>query len=172
MDSCYADFSCTFRFPSRAPNRDFIFINDHRYEPLRLQFVIDPTQQNPIVYLELTLVPKKKDNSDTSASPTAKGGNPNMIDVHEYLQNFPKPAVKEFEKGVKADAAGKRDDAIRHYLKAGAIAPNFYVAHDNLGSEYLSKSDFVGARKEFSRVIELNQRDAAAYFNLSNVCML
>jgi tetratricopeptide (TPR) repeat protein len=41
-----------------------------------------------------------------------------------------------------------------------------------LGSDYLSKSDFVGARREFEQVVKLNQSDANAYFNLSNVCML
>ena len=80
--------------------------------------------------------------------------------------------MKEFEKGVGADRAGKRDEAVRHYQRAVAIAPYFYVAHNNLGSDYLSKSDFSTARAEFQRVVELNRSDSAAYFNLSNVCML
>jgi tetratricopeptide (TPR) repeat protein len=171
MDSVYTDSSGTFGFHNLGPNPYYLVVNDERYESIRHQFVIDPSQQNPTVYVELTLVPKKKDKPD-AVSANANGGNPNMIDVHEYLEHFPKPAVKEFEKGIKADAAGKRDDGIKHYLKAVTIAPDFYVAHDNLGSDYLSKSDFANARKEFARVIELNQSDAAAYFNLSNVCML
>ena len=95
-----------------------------------------------------------------------------MIDVREYADKFPKKAVKEFEKGLVADAGSKPDDAIRHYLKAVAIAPDFYVAHNNLGSDYVSKSDFPDARREFEQVVKLNQSDAAAYFNLSNLCML
>jgi tetratricopeptide (TPR) repeat protein len=172
MDSVYTESSGTFGFHSLGPNPYFVVVNDEHYEAVRRQVVIDPTQQSPTVYLEITLVPKNKPKPDASSSPAPNGGNPNMIDVHQYLEHFPKPAVKEFEKGVSADAAGKRDDAIRHYSKAVALAPNLYLAHDNLGSDYLTKSDFADARKEFSRVIELNQSDAAAYFNLSNVCML
>ncbi len=100
------------------------------------------------------------------------GSNPYIIDLEEYKRHFPKPAVKEFDKGVDADQAGRKEDAVRHYRKALRIAPDFYPAHNNLGSDYLNKSDFPAARKEFEDVIRLNQSDAAAYFNLSNACML
>jgi tetratricopeptide (TPR) repeat protein len=73
---------------------------------------------------------------------------------------------------LEADRVGKRDDAIHHYQKAIQVSPDFYYAHNNLGSDYLGRSDFAAARKEFERVVELNQSDATAYFNLSNVCML
>ena len=120
--------------------------------------------------MELTLVPKKKAAPDVATPPG--GSNPNIIDLHEYSERFPKKAVKEFEKGLAADAGGKGDEAIRHYLKAVAISPDFYIAHNNLGSDYVSKSDFVNARREFEQVVKLNQSDANGYFNLSNVCML
>ena len=124
------------------------------------------------VFVDIVLIPKKKDKPDAAASPNPNGSNPDMIDVREYADKFPKRAVKEFDKGLGADAEGKHDDAIRHYLKAVEIAPDFYLAHNNLGSDYQNKSDFANARKEFERVVQLNQSDAAAYFNLSNVCML
>jgi hypothetical protein len=172
MDSVYSDSSGTFGFHSLYPNPYYVVVNDDSYEPVRKLVVIDPTMMSPVAFVDIILIPKNKPKPDASSSPAPNGGNPNMIDVHQYLEHFPKPAVKEFEKGVSADATGKRDDAIRHYIKAVALAPNMYLAHDNLGSDYLTKSDFADARKEFSRVIELNQSDAAPYFNLSNVCML
>ncbi len=172
MDSVYADSSGTFGFHGLEPNPYYVVVNDDHYEPVRQMVVIDPAQQAPTVYVEITLVPRKKDKPDAAASPNPKGSNPDMIDVREYADRFPKRAVKEFEKGLSADAEGKREDAIRHYQKAVAIAPEFYLAHNNLGSDYVSKSDFPDARKEFERVVQLNQSDAAAYFNLSNVCML
>jgi tetratricopeptide (TPR) repeat protein len=172
MDSVYADSSGTFGFHNLGSNPYYIVINDDHYEPVRRQAVIDPSQQAPTVYLEITLVPKKKDNPGPAASPSSSGSNPNMIDVREYSDRFPKRAVKEFEKGLSADTVGKPEDAIRHYLKAVAISPDFYLAHNNLGSDYVSKSDFPDARKEFEQVVKLNQSDANGYFNLSNVCML
>ena len=159
-------------FTTLGSNPYYVVVNDDHYEPVRRQAVIDPSQQAPTVYLEITLVPKQKAKPDLPASVGSKGANPDIIDVREYADKFPKKAVKEFEKGLNADAGRKPDDAIRHYLKAVAIAPEFYVAHNNLGSDYLSKSDFPEARREFEQVVKLNQSDAAAYFNLSNLCML
>jgi len=80
--------------------------------------------------------------------------------------------VGRFDEAIEADREGKRDVAIRHYQNAVRISPDFYPAHNNLGSDYLSKSDFAGARKEFEQVIRLNQSDANAYFNLGNVFLL
>jgi tetratricopeptide (TPR) repeat protein len=172
MDSVYADSSGTFGFHNLGSNPYYIVVNDDHYEPVRRQAVIDPSQQAPTVYLEIILIPKKKDKPDPSVLPSAKGSNPNMIDLHEYSERFPKKALKEFQKGLNADGEGKPDDAIRHYLKAVEIAPDFYLAHNNLGSDYASKADFPDARKEFEQVVKLNQSDANGYFNLSNVCML
>jgi len=172
MDSAYTDSSGTFGFHGLGPNPYYLVVNDEHYEPVRQMVVIDPTSQAPTVYVEITLVPKKKDKPDDAASPNPGGSNPNVVDVREYADRFPKRAVKEYEKGLSADSEGKRDDAVRHYLKAVEIAPDFYLAHNNLGSDYQNKSDFPNARKEFERVVQLNQSDASAYFNLSNVCML
>jgi tetratricopeptide (TPR) repeat protein len=172
MESVYTDSSGTFGFHSLGPDPYYVVINDDRYEVIRQLEVIDPSMQSPTVYVEITLIPKKKAQPDATATPNPNGSNPDMIDVREYADRFPKRAVKEFDKGLSADAEGKRDDAIRHYQKAVDIAPDFYLAHNNLGSDYQNKSDFPNARKEFERVVQLNQSDAAAYFNLSNVYML
>jgi len=171
MDSVYTDSQGTFGFHSLGPNPYYVSVNDEHYEPVRIATVIMPTSLNPTTFLDITLIPKSPEKAD-SASAKPQGGNPALLDVRELTAKFPKPARKEFEKGLGADRAGKRDEAIRHYQKAVQVSPDFYYAHNNLGSDYLSRSDFVGARKEFEQVVRLNQSDAAAYFNLSNVCML
>lgn len=171
MDSVYSDSSGTFGFHALHPDPYYVVVNDDNYEPVRRLAVIDPSLLSPTVYLDISLVPKKKQKSSETLTQSS-GSNPNMIDIREYSERFPRPAVKQFEKGLSADKAGRRDEAIRHYQKAVAIAPYFYVAHNNLGSDYLSKSDFPAARKEFEEVVRLNQSDADGYFNLSNVCML
>ncbi len=172
MDSMYCDSSGTFGFHNLGPNPYYVIVNDDKYEPIRQLVVIDATSMSPTVFVDLTLIPKKKPQPDHAGAPDAKGSNPDMVDIHEYTANFPKKAVKEFDKGLSADAAGKRDDAIRHYQKAVEIAPDFYLAHNNLGSDYQAKSDFPNAIQEFDRVLQLNRSDAGAYFNLSNVYML
>jgi tetratricopeptide (TPR) repeat protein len=172
MESAYTDSSGTFGFHSLYPNPYTVVVNDDNYEEVRRQVVIDPTMMAPAVFVDIILVPKKKEKPDAVVPESSNGANKDMIDVREYADRFPKRAVKEFDKGLSADAEGKRDDAIRHYQKAIEIAPDFYLAHNNLGSDYQNKSDFPNAHKEFERVVQLNQSDAAAYFNLSNLCML
>lgn len=170
MESSYSDSSGTFGFHGLYPNPYAVIINDDSYDPVERQIVVDPNTMATPVFVDIVLVPKKKDKPD-DAQPSA-GSNPNMIDVREYADRFPKRAVKEFEKGVEADAQNKRDEAIKHYQRAVEIAPEFYLAHNNLGSDYQAKSDFPNARREFERVVELNKSDAAGYFNLSNIYML
>ncbi len=169
IGSAYSDSSGAFGFTNLSANAYFVLINDEQYENVRRPFVINSVMQSPNVVVDITLVPKQ--TQKVSDDPSS-GANPNMTDIREYSEHFPRPAVKEFKKGVSSDHAGQRDDAIRHYEKAIEIAPDFYLAHNNLGSDYLAKSDFLAARKEFEQVIRLNQSDADAYFNLSNVCML
>ena len=170
-DSVYTDSSGTFGFHSLHPDPYYVVMNDETYEPVRRLAVIDSMTLSPVVFMDITLIPKKKEVASTTPAETS-GSNPNMIDAREYSVQFPKRALKEFEKGLAADRERKLDDAIRHYQKAVSMAPSFYAAHNNLGSDYLSKSDLLAARREFEEVVRLNQSDADAYFNLSNVCML
>lgn len=171
-DSVYTDSSGTFGFHGLHPDPYYVVMNDEAYESVRRLAVIDAMTLSSTVFMDVTLIPKKGQKAASDAPSQAVGSNPNMIDVRDYSARFPKPAVKEFEKGLASDRRRESDAAVRHYQKAIAIAPDFYSAHNNLGSDYLSKSDFEGARKEFEQVVQLNQSDADAYFNLSNVCML
>ncbi len=65
--------------------------------------------------LTLYLTPR-----DVKAKPTdsIKGGNTRLADSAQYTKQIPKPARKEFEKGVRFDKNGKSDEAIDRYQKA------------------------------------------------------
>ena len=172
IQSVYTDTQGTYGFHNLNPNPYYVVIDDDHYQPVRREAEILPVQLAPIVFVDITLVARPQANNEQKVPAKSAGANPNITDVREYTSRFPKPAVKEYEKGTKADEAGKKNDAIRHYQKAIEIAPDFYQAHNNLGSDYLSQSDFADARKEFEQAIAENQSDAAGYFNLSNACML
>lgn len=172
QNSIYTDGEGAFGFHNLSPGPYSLIVTDEAYEPVRKQAEIQATSLGPVTFVDITLTPKATAASGSASSVKSPGANPNMTDAREYSTHFPKAAIKEFKKGQEADSAGKRDEAIRHYQKAVAIAPDYYFAHNNLGSDYVSKSDFPAARKEFQRVVDLNQSDSAAYFNLSNVCMV
>jgi tetratricopeptide (TPR) repeat protein len=167
--SQYTDEQGKFAFSSLTNNQYYIVIRDERFYPVDQRVTLDLSISS-VMMVQVNLMPRQANKVDNL--PTQKGSNPFIIDTGEYEHKFPKKARKEFDKGLESDRNGKRDDAIRHYETALSIAPDFYQAHNNLGSDYLSKSDFAGARREFEEAVRLNQSDAAAYFNLSNVCIL
>jgi tetratricopeptide (TPR) repeat protein len=170
MASAYSDNAGKFSFGGLNSNPYHIVINDEHYYPVDQLVVLD-TSTSFTSFVNIGLSPQENKKQDPLAD-RQKGSSSNTVAAAEYQKHVPKQAKKEFDRGVKADAEGERDEAVRHYLKALEIAPEYYPAHNNLGSEYLAKADFAAARKEFEQVIHFNQGDAAAYFNLGNACML
>ncbi|MBZ5615807.1 MAG: tetratricopeptide repeat protein [Acidobacteriia bacterium] len=170
MNSVYADAEGYFSFASLEPNPYHIVINDDAYYPVDVREDVNPeTPNNRVeIYLRAREDPKKSD----PISGRASGSNPNLVDPADYNKRFPKKAVKEFERGVNAEHKGERDEAIAHYEGALKIAPDYYPAHNNLGSLYLGKSDFKSAEAQFRESVRLDQNEAQAYFNLGNVLML
>lgn len=170
ITSQYTDEEGKFAFEV-TNNVYHIVVNDERFYPVDQQVFVDLSISSTAI-VQINLVPKEPAKPKETAPDRSKGSNPYIIDTKEYRRKFPKKALKEFEKGVEADQKGKRDDAIRHYEKVLALAPNFYPAHNNLGSDYLAQSNFSGAQQQFQAAIQLNQSDADAHLNLANVLLM
>ena len=92
-----------------------------------------------------------------------------MIDLSDFNKHFPKKAIKEYQRGFKSEHKGKQDEAIAHYLDALRIAPDYYPAHNNVGSLYLSRRDFKAAEEQFQMAARLDHDDPQSYFNLGNL---
>lgn len=166
----YTDEQGKFGFGPVTSNAYHIIIHDERFYPVDQRVMVD-LSISAVTMVQITLMPREQAKVQTAAGPVS-GGNPYIIDLSEYKRHFPKSAVKEFDKGVDADKDRRTDDAIRHYEKAISEAPEFYPARNNLGSDYLAKSDFANAEKQFEEAIRLNKDDSQAYFNLGNVLSL
>jgi tetratricopeptide (TPR) repeat protein len=171
ITSMYADSEGKFSFTSLVGGEYHIIINDEGYYPVDQRVILMP-DISAIAMERLILQPRETARSADPAASRTAGSNPNLIALGDYNKRFPKKAVKEYEKGLDEERQGRREEAVRHYQSALKMAPDYYPAHNNLGSDYLSRSDFAGAREEFQQVVRLNQSDAAGYFNLSNVCMM
>jgi tetratricopeptide (TPR) repeat protein len=167
ITTAYASNQGKFGFYSLSGNPYHIVINDERFYPVDQQVLLDPSVSS-IKMVQISLTPRTP-TAPTDTLAKQKGNNPYIVDLEQYRRNFPKKAVKEFDRGLKADAANKHEEAIRHYQEALRIAPDFYPAHNNLGSDYLAMADFPSAQAQFESAIKLNQSDAEAYLNLANV---
>jgi tetratricopeptide (TPR) repeat protein len=171
VESSYADGQGRFGFYNLAANPYHVVINDDDYYPVDELANVNPAV-SPYAMVQILLQPREDKKKDDPAGGRAAGSNPYLIDPADYNKRFPKKAVKEYERGVNAERKGKHDEAIAFYESALKIAPDYYPAHNNLGSIYLSKSDFPSAEAQFQEAARLDQNDAQAYFNLGNVFML
>jgi len=171
MESSYADGQGRFGFYNLVANAYHVVINDDDYAPVDELANVNPIVSQ-MVMLQVFLRPREEKKKNDPAAGRANGTNPFLIDPSDYNKRFSKNAVKEYERGVDAERKGKHDEAIVHYQAALKIAPDYYPAHNNLGSIYLSKSDFSSAEAQFQEAVRLDQNEGQAYFNLGNVFML
>jgi tetratricopeptide (TPR) repeat protein len=170
ITSEYTDEQGKFSFPLVTNNLYHIVVNDDRFYPVDQQVSVD-LSVSALTMVEISLIPRAQPAPHESADRN-KGSNPYIVDTQEYRRHFPKKVLKEFDKGVKEDRDGKRDDAIKHYEKVVSMAPDFYPARNNLGSDYLASSEFAQAQEQFEQAIKLNQSDAEAHLNLANVFLM
>jgi len=170
IGSAYCDEQGRFGFYGLVANSYRVSVDDDAYEPVSETTEVNP-DVSPVNIVQLTLVPRPNAKKDTLPG-RVEGSNPYLIDPAEYYRKFPKKTLKEFEKGVNADHQGKTDDAIQHYEKALSYSPDFYPAHNNLGSAYLGRKNFEAAQTQFEAALKANQNDVEGYFNLANVLLL
>ncbi|MGO9542669.1 MAG: tetratricopeptide repeat protein [Terriglobales bacterium] len=170
INSAYADNQGRFGFYQLESNPYHIIVNDDDYYPVdelaNLNLI-----ESQFAMAQIYLRPREKKTADPLGKQTA-GSNPYIVDPGDYNQRFPKKAVKEYEKGLESEKKDEKDKAIAHYEAALKIAPDYYPAHNNLGTLYMGKSDFKLAEEQFREAVHLDQNEAQAYFNLSNVLML
>jgi tetratricopeptide (TPR) repeat protein len=171
IESVYTDNGGRFGFSNLQANGYRIVINDEEYYQVEERADVNPDVM-PSTRLQINLRSRDTTRNNDPAGVRASGGNPYLVNPADYNKRFPKKALKEYERGVNAERKGDHDEAIAHYQSALKIAPEYYPAHNNLGSIYLSKADFKSAEEQFQETVRLDQNDAQAYFNLGNVFLL
>jgi len=163
LATTYTDPEGRFAFNNLAANPYRVVIDDDHYTPVTVEVNVRPDVITTNI-LQVTLVAR-------DVKSTATGG-PYVVSPSDLTKNYPKNAIKEYERGVKMESEGKADEAIEHYRKAVKDAPDFAVAHNNLGSLYIGKSQFPDAQREFDQTIRLAPGDSKAYFNMANLMLL
>ncbi|HSE48453.1 MAG TPA: tetratricopeptide repeat protein [Terriglobales bacterium] len=169
VNEVWTDDEGRYSFLFLVPNLYHVKVNDERFQPYSEDVSVNPvfTRSN---ILNITLIPKPPEKPAVP-QPQVAGQNPYVVDA-SYAKEFPKKVIKEFEAGVKEQDKGKLEKAIKHFEQALTLAPDFYPAHNNLGTAYVTQGRFDLAREQFESVLKLNQGDTQAYFNLGNVFLL
>jgi tetratricopeptide (TPR) repeat protein len=79
-----------------------------------------------------------------------------------FAQNVPREAEKFFENALKKLKDDKRDEALGELENALKIFPEYFLALEKIGYEYLAKAKFVEAAGAFARALEVNPKSFSA----------
>ncbi|MDQ3819746.1 MAG: tetratricopeptide repeat protein [Acidobacteriota bacterium] len=105
---------------------------------------------------------------EKAADVKSRPGN-GVISVGEMDKDVPADARKEFERASHLSKDGKNSEAIDHLKKAIDIYPNFMMAHNDLGAQFLERGDLDEATAELRRAIEIDAKAFNPYLNLGIV---
>ena len=92
-----------------------------------------------------------------------------IVDVTELKRTFPKKAVTEFERAREDRLAGDPNRARVRLEKLVAEYPDFYDAHNALGSVYLEMKRFRDAEKQYNEARRLKPTSAAPLVSLGSL---
>lgn len=171
IDSTYADGQGRFGFYSLGGNSYRIVIDDEDFERVDQSAILNPSIMLTTM-VQINLQPRSAPPKPNSSRKDVPGKNPYMVDLEAYTRHFPKKAIKEYKKGVEAEKKKDYNDAIKAFQKTIQLAPDFYPAHNDLGSSYVARGDLEGAQREFLQALRLDQNAQEAYFNLAYVYLL
>jgi tetratricopeptide (TPR) repeat protein len=82
----------------------------------------------------------------------------NVVSLAELKQKVPDPAKKEFEKATRLVSEGKLQEAIPQYKKALVIFPEYLMARNDLGVQYLKLKRIEEAVEQFEAALEVDSK--------------
>lgn len=84
-----------------------------------------------------------------------------------FAQDIPREAQKSYNKAID-EFASKRDEAgIQELLKALKTFPDYFLALERLGREYMKQQKYDIARAVFTKTVSVNQRSFNGWYGLS-----
>jgi Flp pilus assembly protein TadD len=137
-----------FRFNSlRAGNYTVVVAGGKDYQETREPVTIDPLGGGRVVQVNIQLRPKID-----AANPAFAG--------------VPQSALDLYQKGSAAAQKGDSKSAVEYLGKAVTASPNFAIALNDLGSQYLKLFQWSKAEETFDALVKLKPTDAVAQLNL------
>ncbi len=90
----------------------------------------------------------------------------NVVSAGELDRKVPAAASKEFERGARARADGRLEEAVAHLRKALAIYPEYLKARNDLGAYLLAQGKLEEASEELRRATEMDPKSFNPHLNL------
>ena len=127
------------------------------YERQRQRIELDPSPfsaAGEIFRVDIVLVPSQPRGDRPAASNTGV----------VFYQEVPKVAQKEFGRAEKLLKGNKSDEAIVALKRAIELYPDYYLAMEALGAEYVKSDQLNEAYPVLSRALEVNPNGSKAHY--------
>ena len=146
--STVTDQDGVFRFNSLPPGTYTVVVEGGKeYENSRETVTIEPIGAGRVSQVNIQLRPK------IDAANTVFAG-------------VPKPALDAYQKGTTAAQKGDSKTAVEFLSQAVTAAPNFELALNDLGTQYLKLLQWSKAEETFDALVKLKPTDPVAQLNL------
>ncbi len=165
IQTAYTDAVGNFEFRSLGPGMYWVVVNLDGFEPVRQSVELYPNMNvvNANIFLNRLAPALRPKLTGVDAA------DPDVVDVSQMKENFPKKATQNFEKALEEKKKGQTERAIKLLEEAVQIAPAFYHAHNNLGILFQGAKRYGDAEKEFRRAHDLNLKSAEPLTNLGSL---
>ena len=97
------------------------------------------------------------------------GEDSSIVDVSEFVGNYPKRILDEYDDALEDAREGRADQATMRLEEIIKTVPEFYAAHQNLGILYQRGKRYRDAEREFRTARTVNPRSAAPLVNLAGL---
>ena len=142
-----------------------IQVNIEGYEEVRQQVAIGG---NGLFASATVNIPMREKEKFIVIRPDG-GATDDLVDITELSRKYPKKAVQDYEKALEELKKSNDAKAMELLLSVVRLAPDFYSAHNTLGTLYQRKNRFREAETEYRRARELNPRAADPLVNLGSL---
>jgi Tfp pilus assembly protein PilF len=165
INSVYTDSIGNFEFRNVQPGSYYIVVNGDGFQPTRQMVEVFGTGGGVTT---VTIFLERMVDSRT-ASRGVDAADPDIIDVTQLKENFPKKAVQNYEKATDESKKGRDANAIKLLEEAVQLAPKFYRAHLDLGLLYQKAKRLEDAEKMYKSSQEISPKNVQSFINLGSL---
>jgi tetratricopeptide (TPR) repeat protein len=161
----YSDTLGNYEFRGLTAGTYILIVNVEGYEDVRQEIGV---AGNGVYGVQIVNIPLREKEKLITFKPDGGAAN-DIVDLSELGRNYPKKAMQDYGKAVEEMHKGNNVKAMELLKGVVLAAPDFYSAHNALGTLYRKESRFREAETEYRKAHDLNARVADPLVNLGSM---
>jgi Tfp pilus assembly protein PilF len=153
-----------YEFPGLMPGNYTVIVTVEGYEDVRQEVGVG----TGVYGIQTVNIPLKEKITLVTVK---NGGRPDdeIVDLNELGRKYPRKAAQDYEKAIGEIRKGNPAKAVDLLTGLLKLAPDFYNAHNTLGTLYQKAARFPEAEDEYRRARELNPKSTVPLVNLGSL---